>query len=221
MIVDPVSILNPFADPHLFWCEAGFSVADVHQISHDAQRLGPVRVTLPEELAAAVPKRRSEFLAGRLVAALALRQAGLAETVGRAGRAPVWPAGVTGSITHSKDRAIAAVSTRYLGVGLDCEALVAPDRAMQLAAAIFTEAEARLRPEVLPFASFFTLVFSAKEALYKALSPRLGRVPDFLEVTLTSLQPGEMALVLDGQSHRARFRMSARDCVTLVTDQGL
>lgn len=216
-----MSFVNPFADPVLHWCEVGFSVGDFYQIGNEGQGLGPVRVTLPDELTAAVPKRRSEFLAGRLVAALALRQAGMPETVGRVGRAPVWPAGVAGSITHSKDRAIAAVSTRYRGVGLDCEALVAPDRAMQLAAAIFNEAEARLRPETLPFASFFTLVFSAKESLYKALSPRLGRVPDFLEVVLTSLQSGEMVLVLDGQTHRAQFRLSAKDCVTLVTDQGL
>jgi enterobactin synthetase component D len=221
MILGPISTVNPFADPALHWCEAGFSVGDVHEVAHEAPGLGPVRLTLPEELTAAVPKRRSEFLAGRLVAALALRQAGLPEVVGRAGRAPVWPAGVAGSITHSKDRAIAAVSTRYRGVGLDCEALVAQDRATHLAAAIFTEAEARLRPDALPFGTFFTLVFSAKEALYKALSPRLGRVPEFLEVTLTSLQPGEMALVLDGESHRAQFRLSSRDCVTLVTDQGL
>lgn len=220
MILEPIRTDNPFADPHLTWCEAGFSVGDVQSLHHDGP-LGPVYLHLPDDLAKAVPKRRSEFLAGRLVAALALRQAGLAESVGRNGRAPVWPEGAAGSITHSKDRAIAAVSTRYRGVGLDCEALVSADRAMQLAAAIFTEAESRLRPDALPFASFFTLAFSAKEALYKALSPRLDRVPDFLDVTLTGLNPGQMALVLNGRTHQARFRLSARDCVTLVTDQGL
>lgn len=220
MILDPIRTENPFADPHLTWCEAGFAVRDVQNLHHDGP-LGPVHLHLPEDLAKAVPKRRSEFLAGRLVAALALRQAGLAETVGRNGRAPVWPEGAVGSITHSKDRAIAAVSTHYRGVGLDCEALVSADRAMQLAAVIFTEAEARLRPDALPFANFFTLVFSAKEALYKALSPRLDRVPDFLDVTLTGLNHGQMALVLDGQTHLVRFRLSARDCVTLVIDQGL
>ncbi|NEY89639.1 4'-phosphopantetheinyl transferase family protein [Tabrizicola oligotrophica] len=220
MILDAISTENPFADPHLSWCEAGFVVADVQRLVQDGP-LGPVTVDLPEDLRSAVPKRRSEFLAGRACAGMALRQAGLTETVLRQGRAPVWPAGVAGSITHSRDRAIAAVSTRYNALGLDCEALVAPDRALQLAAAIFSETEARLRPEALPFAGFFTLVFSAKEALYKALSHRLGRVPDFREVTVTALQPGHMALVLDGETHRARFRLSDRDCVTLVTVQGL
>jgi len=220
MILGPMSTENPFSDPHLIWCEAGFTVADVHGLTH-LGALGPLTITLPEDLRTAVPKRRSEFLAGRACAALALRQAGQVEDVSRRGRAPVWPVGVAGSITHSRDRAIAAVSTHYGALGLDCEALVAPDRALQLAAAIFSEAESRLRPEALPFASFFTLVFSAKEALYKALSSRLSRIPDFREVTLAAMEPGRMFLVLDGQTHVARFRMTARDCVTLVTDQGL
>lgn len=216
MILGPISTENPFADPHLIWCEAGFAVADVQALTADTP-LGPLTLTLPDDLRAAVPKRRSEFLAGRACAALALRQAGLAEHVPRKGRAPLWPAGIAGSITHSRDRAIVAISTHYTGVGLDCEALVAPDRALQLAAAIYSETEERLRPAALPFATFFTLVFSAKEALYKALSPRLSRIPDFREVTLTAMDPGRMALVLDGETHIARFRMTARDCVTLVT----
>lgn len=216
MILGPISTENPFADPHLIWCEAGFAVADVQGLKVDGP-LGPLSLTLPSDLHAAVPKRRSEFLAGRACAALALRQAGLGEEVARQGRAPVWPKGIAGSITHSRDRAIATVSSHYAAVGLDCEALVAPDRALQLAAAIFSETEARLCPGALPFATFFTLVFSAKEALYKALSSQLARIPDFREVTVAAMEPGEMQLVLDGQTHAARFRMTARDCVTLVT----
>ena len=218
MILEPIRTENPFGDPHLFWCEAGFTAGDVQALHHDGP-LGPASLHLPDDLTQAVPKRRSEFLAGRLMAALALRQAGLPEAVGRAGRAPVWPEGVAGSITHSKDRAIAAVSTRYRGVGLDCEALVSTDRAMQLAATIFSETEARLRPDPLPFGTFFTLVFSAKEALYKALSPWLTQIPAFHDAVLTALQPGEMRIEMYGQSHQIRFRLSPKDCVTLVTQQ--
>ena len=217
MILGPLHTQNPFADPDLFWCETGFAVADIQHLDHHDPTLGAVQLALPEDLRAAVPKRRSEFLAGRLCAAYALRQAGLAEAVGRKGRAPQWPSGCVGSITHSRDRAISAVSTRYDAVGLDCEALVPAERAHQLAAAIFTEVEFRLCPDALPFASFFTLIFSAKEALYKALSPRLSRVPDFLDVTLTQLDRGRLTLVLDGQPHSARFRLSSQACVTLVT----
>ena len=93
---------------------------------------------------------------------------------------------------------------------------MADDRAMQLSASIFTEAESRLRPDALPYGRFFTLVFSAKESLYKALSPRLNRVPDFHEVTLTDLAPGELGLSFEGQPYRARFRLSGKDVLTLV-----
>lgn len=208
---------NPFNDPQFHWAEVGFSVADVFSVTQDAPGFGRVEVMIPPDLQSAVPKRRSEFLAGRFCAALALRQEGLPERVGRNGRAPVWPKGVVGSITHSKDRAIAVVSSHYQCIGLDVEAMVSIDRATQLCGAIFTEAESRLRPDALPFGTFFTLVFSAKEALYKALSPRLNRVPDFLEVRLAQISPKGMDLILDQQTYHARFLMSARDCVTLVT----
>lgn len=217
MIVDPVSTLNPFGDPHLSWCEAGFGVADVRQVMHHVPGHGDVSVLLPDDLQNAVAKRRAEFLAGRFCAAMALRQLGLPEAVPRQGRAPVWPAGVAGSITHSKDRAVAAVSRHHRLVGLDCEAYVSDERAMQLSASIFSESESRLRPEALPFGRFFTLVFSAKESLYKALSPQLTRVPDFLEARLTDLAPGEIGLSVDGQPHRVRFRLSGKDVLTLVT----
>lgn len=216
MILDAISIQNPFADPQLHWAETKFSVGDVQGLTQDVSGFGRVEVTTPRDLQTAVAKRRSEFLAGRFCATLALRQSGKSETIGRNGRAPVWPKDVAGSITHSRDRAIAAVSTHHRFVGLDCEALVPQDRAMQLSAAIFSETESRLRPDALPFATFFTLVFSAKEALYKALSPRLDRVPDFLDVTLTQISPTGIDLTFDNEPHRARFLLSGKDCVTLV-----
>lgn len=216
MILGAMSTENPFADPHLIWCEVGFAVADVQEVTQDVPGWGAVSAAVPDDLRKAVPKRRAEFLAGRFCAAVALRQLGLPESVPRQGRAPVWPDGVAGSITHSKDRAIAAVSRHHRCVGLDCEGYVADDRATQLSASIFTEAESRLRPDALPYGRFFTLVFSAKESLYKALSPRLTRVPNFHEVTLTDLAPGEMGLLFEGQPHRARFRLSGKDVLTLV-----
>lgn len=213
MIHGPLITVNPFADPQLYWCEAGFSVADVQGLSHD----GAV-IALPDDLASAVPKRRSEFLAGRLCAAAALRAAGLPEAVVRKGRAPVWPAGAVGSITHSRARAIAVVSTQYTRLGIDCEVLVADARATSLRDAIFTDAEAALRPETMPLGTFFTLIFSAKEALYKSQSARLDRVPDFLDVTLTGLTPHALTLVLQGTAHQARYVLGAQDCLTLVAE---
>src|SRR5688572_29707947 len=63
------------------------------------------RIPLPATLHGAVPKRQAEFRAGRYCAMTALtaldaRFAGC--EVGRADSgAPVWPAGIVGSISHS------------------------------------------------------------------------------------------------------------------------
>jgi enterobactin synthetase component D len=213
MIHGPLITVNPFGDPQLCWCEAGFSVEDVQGLTHDG-----VRIALPDDLASAVPKRRSEFLAGRLCAAAALRTANLPQEVARNGRAPVWPAGVVGSISHSKTRAMACVSTYYQALGIDCEDMVDSARAAKLQQAIFTSDEAALRPADMEIGVFFTLIFSAKEALYKALSPRLNRVPEFLDVTLTALSPGHLTLVLDGQPHGLRFVIRDQDCLTLLAE---
>jgi enterobactin synthetase component D len=167
-------------------------------------------------LAGAVAKRRSEFLAGRLCAALALRAAGLPQEVPRKGRAPLWPEGIVGAISHSDSRAIAVISRLHSGLGVDCEEIMPLARAEALHQEILTAEELALRPAALPFATFVTLVFSAKEALYKALSQHLTHIPGFLEVRLTGIMEDRLALNFAGASREARFRLTAEDCVTLM-----
>lgn len=212
MILGQPVTLNPFADPDIHWAEVAFEVGEATSLSCAGHH-----IALPDDLAAAVPKRRSEFLAGRLCAAIALRAAGLPEEVGRLGRAPVWPKGCTGSITHSRNRAIAVVSRSARMLGIDCEALVPEARAQDLREMILTDAEAALRPEGMAFGTYFTLVFSAKEALYKARAPGLTRIPGFLEVTTTAFTADSLHLTLDGIPAQARYVLSGEDCVTMVS----
>lgn len=216
MITGPLVTRSPFDDTALLWCETQFQPSDLRALDHDGEGAGPFHIALPAALTGAVAKRRTEFLAGRLCAAHVLRQAGLPETVGQQGRAPVWPSGVAASITHSRTRAIAALSNRHAGLGIDCEAVVPHDRATQLVAEIMDEAESAMRPAALPFATFFTLVFSAKEALYKALSPRLTRIPAYRDARLTGLSPRAATISLDGTAHPVLFRLGREDCVTLA-----
>ena len=60
-------------------------------------------IPLPPSLSTAVAKRRSEYLAGRWCAREALAMLGM-EGIPALGpdRAPQWPAGSLGSITHSQ-----------------------------------------------------------------------------------------------------------------------
>lgn len=129
----------------------------------------------------AVAKRVREFRAGRACARHAIRALGLEPPAIPVGpdRAPVWPAGVVGSITHSADFAAAVVARRddVAGVGIDAERrdAVRPE----LLARICTPAELRWLEEVpgdgeLDADASRALVFSAKECLYKALHPALA-----------------------------------------------
>ncbi len=130
-------------------------------------------VPLPEELNGlsprAVEKRRREFAAGRAVARAAMAQLDHSPApilVGK-DRAPVWPKGLIGSITHCKTCAMAAVSTsdRYAGLGLDVE----EDTPLksELWDAICSKREQDwMRAHHNP-AQMGKLIFSAKEAAYK------------------------------------------------------
>jgi enterobactin synthetase component D len=139
-------------------------------------------IDLPAEVARAVPKRRLEFLAGRHCAAVALRrlQPGLGEgAIGIGGdRAPLWPEGIVGSITHTRGFAAAVVARAVDagGVGLDTEHLVSGSARQAVEERVTTPEETgRLASAGLSEAALLTLVFSAKESLFKCLFPKVGR----------------------------------------------
>ncbi|WP_375591796.1 4'-phosphopantetheinyl transferase [Chitiniphilus eburneus] len=154
-------------------------------------------LALPPSLAHAVLKRKVEFLSGRDCARAALAQAGHAgpfELPIGDDRAPCWPTGWVGSISHSKGcaAAIVAQATAYRGIGLDLERLIPPERAAPLREQIGHAGEWQLG-ETLGLAPglWFTLVFSLKEALFKALYPQVGRYFGFEDATLHAFAPGQ------------------------------
>lgn len=151
-------------------------------------------------LAAAVPKRRDEFLAGRRCAheALAALGAGPATPVARAqDGAPLWPQGVTGAISHGAGWAAALVSRDpgCLGLGVDVEACFADDTWVDLAPQFLSPRErALLRPGREAWIA--TLCFSFKECLIKAVLPRLQASVDFLSCEVLALDFGRRRAAL-------------------------
>lgn len=139
-------------------------------------------------IARATPARQAEFAAGRAAARRALRAVGLVPFPIPMGgdRAPVWPSGIVGSITHHEGHclAVAARSDAVAGLGLDLEV-------MELLAAdlwpeILTASEHRWlagQPVALQGA-LARVIFSAKEASYKALYPLSGEVVGFDAMTI-------------------------------------
>lgn len=175
----------------------------------DAPR--PERVRLPERLAAAPLHRQQEFLAGRHCAAEALRLAGAPQWcepigTGAAGE-PLWPRGYTGSITHTRGLASAAIAStsEAQALGIDIEFVVDPERMARVSRAVLHACETRLKAAGLDGAAVFTLAFSGKESLFKCLYPLVGRRFDYRDAAvrridvaghqieielLTSLAPG-------------------------------
>jgi enterobactin synthetase component D len=140
-----------------------------------------------------VAKRQAEYLAGRLCAREALmRLTGIAATPACGeDRAPQWPVGLVGSITHGSGWAGAVVgnSANWRGLGLDIEQIMSASRAERLAGEILTPAEL-FRLEALPSdlrAQRISLTFSLKESLFKALYPQVLQHFYFQDAELLSV----------------------------------
>ncbi|MBP8172241.1 MAG: 4'-phosphopantetheinyl transferase superfamily protein [Pseudomonas sp.] len=147
-------------------------------------------------------KRQAEYLAGRLCARQALLQLTGTAAVPAVGadRAPCWPAGVVGSITHGSAWAAAVVAHAcdYQGLGLDVETWLSHERAERLAAQLLTPAELQ-RLAQLPerqHAAQISLSFSLKESLFKALYPLVQQRFYFQDAELLSAAQGRAELQL-------------------------
>ncbi len=148
----------------------------------------------PEELAllgpSAVAKRRVEFLLGRAAAHAALGSLlGVAPPpVGRgAGGEPRWPAGVVGSITHTRGLAIAAVGRAddTAGLGVDIEARsrrVSPGVARLVCG---PAEQAWVEEQGTGVELRLMMLFSAKESLFKALYPLQAVYLGYKDAALT------------------------------------
>jgi len=166
----------------------------------EASAFEPVDV-MPTEatlVAAASPKRRSEFLLGRTCARRALRQAGLEGwplLIGR-NREPLWPPGFVGSITHTEGYVAAAVASwpPHRSFGIDAERR--RPLPSGVAETVCTAAEldgCRFGPAGTDI-PWDAVLFSAKESVFKAWSPLVGSWLGYLDA--------ELGLVPDLEDHR-------------------
>jgi 4'-phosphopantetheinyl transferase EntD len=143
-----------------------------------------------EEAAAvvrAIARRQCEFATGRRLAHRLLAELGLdrGALLPEPSRAPAWPEGARGSISHGAGRCLVAVApaalVRDLGVDLEEDAAL-PRRLWSLV--LRPEEQAALESQGEAGGRLAQAVFSAKEATYKALARELGRVLEFREVRI-------------------------------------
>ncbi len=124
-------------------------------------------------VAKAVPTRRSEYAAVRACARIALRRLGVpVEAVPTGpGRAPVWPQGIVGSMTHCEGYRAAAVASAedWSGLGIDAEvwAPLPPEVVEMVMSLSERSALGAVDPAVCPD----RVLFSAKESVYKVWYP--------------------------------------------------
>mgnify|MGYP005989688563 CR=1 FL=1 len=130
-------------------------------------------------IANAVPKRRREFTTVRACARQALQGLGVdpVPLVPGPGGAPVWPTGIVGSMTHCWGFRAAAVakSTQVDAIGIDAEPNT-PLSPEALAAIALPPELGMLNDMARRYCGIALdrVVFSAKEAVYKAWYPTHG-----------------------------------------------
>lgn len=156
-------------------------------------------------IANAVDSRRSEFVTARRCAREALVQLGHPPSAIRLGgkREPQWPAGVVGSITHTAGFRAAAVAPRSLlaSIGIDTEQNSPLPNGVEDLVTVASERDLLTTlTRAFPMTHWERLLFSAKEAIYKAWYPLTRRWLGFENARLTIDPVGTFvaALLIDG-----------------------
>lgn len=177
------------------------------------------------EVRRAVEKRRREFAAGREIARGLLTQLGHDRQPLVAGpdRAPRWPPGIVGSISHCDELCLVVVApesvVRSIGVDVEPAFALPDDASAMVVSAGERRALAALR-EVEPKLAE-RLVFSAKESVHKCLNPVLGVTWDFLEVEIElQAEPVEAELEPRGTFHAHRVPATGAHADALRTLRG-
>jgi 4'-phosphopantetheinyl transferase EntD len=182
------------------------SIGYARPASGDAADLLPAELQCTADM---VAQRRNEFAAGRAAVRMATMADGSEPFAVPMGvdRAPVWPTGIIGSIAHSSDICLAAISRskRYAAIGIDIELDVPlpPDIAAEIVHAGdglgLESGTARLAKD------YDVVVFSAKEAAYKCQFPLTGALLGF-EALSIRLMPQSHSFVARFEESVGCFR---------------
>jgi 4'-phosphopantetheinyl transferase EntD len=161
-------------------------VAEMNPCEADPSRLHPAE---QRQIERAAPGRRGEYSAGRLLARSLLDSLGVAAAplLNRPDRAPAWPAGFVGSISHCPTLCAVVVASRgdICAIGVDVEPAVALDADVEPLVLTARDRDSIAQLPLRIRAIGARLVFSAKEAFYKALYPATGVFLDFTQAWVT------------------------------------
>jgi len=171
---------------------------------YTSQYFSDFGITFPTKLSGAVVKRQAEYLAGRVCAKNALLTFGVNDfqITSAENRAPIWPKNMCGSITHTQNIAAAAVTNNpnVSGLGIDIECVMEEEQEKELCSYIITPNEKSTFLKLSKLSSNpLTIIFSAKESIYKALYPTVRRFFDFNAVTLVEFDNNKLIFIINNQ----------------------
>ena len=140
----------------------------------NADLFAQFEMPFPDHLSRAVDKRQADYLAGRALVARGFDALDLPPHPVETGpdRAPIWPNGVTGSISHSRKTCACILSTDttlHLGIDVETNLTAKSDEAIRNVA--LSEHEQKLLNTAPDPRHLSALMFCAKETLFKALYP--------------------------------------------------
>lgn len=156
----------------------------------------------PLKIAQARVERKNEYLCGRVLAQAVLNHHfGLDQPItSMHEHLPIWPSHVLGSISHSQNKLIVALSSNAVYLGIDIEHWVTSEFAQESAHLVLTQSEFDLwkskAAEFFDFARYVSLIFSIKESLYKAVYPTAKQYIDFLEASIVDINFKNQTLTL-------------------------
>ena len=160
------------------------------------------RLEHPLKIAQARVKRKNEYLCGRVLAQAVLNHHfGLDQPItSMHEHLPIWPTHVLGSISHSQNKLIVALSNNANYLGIDIEHWVTSEFARESAHLVLTASEfdswKSKAAEFFDFARYVSLIFSVKESLYKAVYPTAKQYIDFLEASIVDINFENQTLTL-------------------------
>ncbi len=183
----------------------------------------------PNALARAVPKRKSEYLAGRICASKLMHQRNMAGPINTGpNREPVFPSPhIVGTITHTnladnRNLAMAAIADAkdFYGIGLDVEGFINTETYANIKDKIINPTEETLIERLeIPNNQAFTIIFSVKESFYKAGFALVKRFFGFSAIEITQIDIAKQLIhfriietlnpiINSRDNHQARFLMT-------------
>lgn len=141
-------------------------------------------IPLKKDIINSVVQRKGEYLAGRIASRLTQYLLGLSpEPVGTGQhRNPMWPTNTLGSITHANSYAIVAMALaqNFHRIGIDYEPWIDVSTIKFVIDIIMCDREkTKIEIDSRTPRKDITIIFSAKESLFKALYDECGEYKDF------------------------------------------